>query len=69
MNDKDKRIGQLIHEAARQSSRGTRRTPLEVTIDRIGDHLFEFGGVLDGRERDALSEAMRILERLNGELQ
>lgn len=41
-----------------------RRHPLEVTSDRIADHLSQHHDHLTGAERDALSDARRILESL-----
>jgi hypothetical protein len=54
------RYESLVEEGRRKA----RRLDVEVTSDRLGDHYEKYHNQLDGSERQTLSDARYILERL-----
>jgi hypothetical protein len=64
---KNAAINAIISESLRsfrRSSRPSRRHPCEVTSDRLGDHLTQFGDQLTGADRDTISHVRHLLEGL-----
>lgn len=59
-------VNNIITESLRafRKSQPHRRHPCEVTSDRLGDHLSQYGGRLTGGECDAISHVRHILEIL-----
>lgn len=64
MDPRTKAIGDIIDAATKKGGRAHHRSPLEVTSDRIAEHIGRYHDKLTGSERDQLSQARFLLEEL-----